>query len=154
MASNIEQLIDEKIRARNEEIQQLAELKKMAKNPELAELMRQIGSAAADNGNGTPKPSVGTARKDVVVGPSDKRSRNGLTDAVTKAVAEFGTYRFIIHDVVRRVENSGFHFVAKNHRIAVSSVLEKLLARGIIKLAQKRVGNAPHVYEYLGERKA
>ncbi|MGD0301220.1 MAG: hypothetical protein ABSE86_29435 [Bryobacteraceae bacterium] len=152
MENDAEQLIDEEIRAHHEEIEQLKVLKKMSKNPKLAALMRKIGDAATANGNGVHKPSTDSAPRNPP--PADKRSRNGLTDAVTKAVGQFGNQRFVIHDVVKKVEASGFKFVAKDHRIAVSAVLDKLLKRGVIYIAEKRVGNAPHLYEYLGERKA
>jgi hypothetical protein len=161
MASDFEQLIDEEIRqlqaVKDEEIQQLQALKKMASKPRMVALMREIvvcanGTAVAPQQPPPPAPSP-AGQKIISHGdlPVHKSAPNGLTAAVLAAVRSFDG-RFRVHDVERKMLDAGFPFVAKDRRVAISGVLERMVKdTHTAKLVHKGKGGKPNVYEYTGD---
>jgi hypothetical protein len=136
----IEQVIDD-------EIQQLTDLKRLAKNPKMVELMRRL--VAASSNGGEPE----TPKRTMPAPPSRNLTKpNGLSDQVLAAVRDLKR-NFSSVDVMNHVLQSGFEFVSKNPRSAVVPPLDKMLKKkGIIRIARKGVGNQPALYDYVGEK--
>jgi hypothetical protein len=136
----------------DEEIRQLQELKRMAGNPRLLDLMRRIVQATDMNGaqriTGIPGP-VFTSPKPKLARKSAK-SPNGLTKAVREIAASLGK-PFTIPQMMQALEVSEFKFVGQNRQAATSSAVKALARKNIIKLSQRGAGPNPHWYEYVGE---
>ncbi|MCU1301639.1 MAG: hypothetical protein JWQ87_1923 [Candidatus Sulfotelmatobacter sp.] len=124
----------------DEEIRRLQQLRLMAEDPHMLELMRKVSGA-----NG--KPPV----KAVAVEPTPKRpdrlaSRGvGLTDGCIQAVGQLGGV-FTIHEVKAQLENNGVAIGAAKPMIAISGVLQRLVERGAIEIVQKGKAGLPSQY--------
>jgi hypothetical protein len=151
------QLIDEIF---DEEIRQLGELKRMASNPRLVELMRRIVSAhdgKSREGMETRKvsdnPTFATRKaepQNVVVDSSTGNGPNGLSKVLYKTVHDFGL-TFTIATLVERMLGDGFRFTAKNPKVAVAGPLELLVKKGKVRKVRAGIGSEPNIYEFVGQ---
>lgn len=138
MTSIVEQLI-------NDQIHILQDLKRVASNPDGLRLMRQIVKAAE-----SAQPD---SRNDREPDSDEDDEQNGqapitaLTPAVLETLKTFGKSQFTVHDVVERMQSTGFKFAAKNPRVAVSSILQKLVENGQLRIVRHGTGGRPHAYE-------
>jgi hypothetical protein len=136
----------------DEEIRQLQELKRMAGNPRLLDLMRRIVQATDTDGR---QPSANI--REPIPAPSkprparkSDRSPNGLTQAVRERAALLGK-AFTIPQMMQALEASGFEFVGQDHQAATSSAVKALAGKEILKLTRRGSGPNPHWYEYVGK---
>lgn len=143
---SIERILDDRIR-------QIQELKRMALDPHLLDLMRQI--VGAHNGNSRAPASkqlritelqenTQSAEKPATYSP------NGLTAATFSAIERIGT-RFTIPDVVEALHRDGFKFVASKPKVAVAAPLKSFVKRGDVRLVKRGVGSEPSVYEFVAK---
>lgn len=146
----IEEIIDA-------EIQQLSELKRMAQNPRMLEIMRQI----VGNGN---QPKIGPVRKFDIsemrsappltgaeIIAERKSAPNGLSTAVGEAVKEMnGT--FTLSDIVTKLLRNEFSFVSSSPRVAVGAPVDRLIEKGLVELVERGSGSEPNKYQYVGEK--
>ena len=150
MDQSIEQLIDA-------EIQQLVELKRMAKNPRMVELMRQlvvgspngVQSAAATPAADVPaRRASGTKASDTT---TNSTAPNGLSSAVLQAARTLRT-GFSTAGIVEHLNKTGFQFISKSPKVAVAAPLERMLKKKLLRMSHKGTGNQPHLYDYIGEK--
>jgi hypothetical protein len=146
--SSVDHFIEAELQKARDHQQKLEQLKKLAADPEMFRLMKQlvakVNGAARVEGNAriekSPKESPTTEH-------AIKSVPNGLTDEVTKIVQGFGTHRFSVSDIKTRLDQVGFELRAKEPRTALGSVMERLRTRGVVKLVTKGKGGSPNVYE-------
>src|SRR6059058_3331554 len=112
----------------DENIRDLQELKRMAANPYMVDAMRRI---LADLDGGAP------------------RTHNGLTASTLDVIRSFDR-PFTVPDIVKALKESGFEFAARKPGLAVAAPLKRLEKRGLVRMVKARVGNEPHLYEYIG----
>ena len=143
-----EEIIDAKIRELEAEKQQLAEFKRLAKNPRMVELMRDVVGAMG-NGVSAHSPTVPPQLKLRPITAERKSAPNGLTTAVMEAAKVLRT-GFSNVDIVDHLNKIGFSFVSANPRVAVSAPLERMLDKGVLKLVRHGTGNQPNLYDYIG----
>jgi hypothetical protein len=125
------------------EIEQLLALKQMLRNPRMFERIRQFVLPP----HGT-FPEVGPDNN----GASASSAPNGLSAAAGLAVRSTKGAKFTILDIRKRMEASGFRFVAKDPRVAISAVVIKLIRKQkTVKLVHKGRGGKPNIYEYVGD---
>ena len=136
----------------DEEIRKLQELKQMAGNPRILDLIRRI--VQATDTNSTQPINQASEHKAPPAKPSlakkNNKSPNGLTPAVQVAAASLGK-AFTVPQMVQMLDASGFEFVGQDHQAATSSAVKALVKRKLIRLARKGSGPNPHWYEYAGE---
>ena len=83
-------------------------------------------------------------------GASANSAPNGLSAAAGVAVRSTKEAKFTILDIRKRMEASGFRFVAKDPRVAISAVVIKLIRKQkTVKLVHKGRGGKPNIYEYV-----
>ena len=144
----------------DEELRQLTELRKMAENPRLFGLMRQL-VAAVEGANGTtPKPQHNMsggrelkAQDTLFSLKPTKSSRflpNGLTDVATSTIKTLNK-TFTTSTLVDAMEDTGYKFTSAKPRIAVAGVMKALIKRKQIRLIERGVGSMPHTYEFIGQ---
>lgn len=131
-----------------DEIKQLRELEKMAENPRMVELMRRLVFNSS-NGTSANAPSQPQGAVKPPAKPVTKFASNGLSMAVLDAVRARTSGPFTVYDIVGDLSGSGFQFVAKTPRVAVHSVIERLLKKGVLTLVDRGHGNNPHKYHYV-----
>jgi hypothetical protein len=137
----------------DEEIQQIIALKRMAANPRLLDLMRQIVKASDEQGADevVPKqpnlPNI-TTEDEGTTEVQASYMPNGLTDATFKVVSTIGR-PFTIPDVVDSLNRTGFKFIASKPKVAVAAPLKAFLKRGQIRLVDRGFGSAPNTYEFV-----
>lgn len=143
------QVIDDLL---DEEIRQLTELKSMAANPRLLDMMRKIVAASTES---TPVrqqqpnlPGVTPGKPQDVAEPVSYLP-NGLTPATLEAMRTMGR-PFTIPDIVDKLNRSGFKFVASKPKVAVAAPLKAFLKRGEVKMVKRGFGSEPNVYEFVG----
>lgn len=138
----------------DDEIRQLLELKKMAANPRMVEIMKKI--ATDSNGNQPPTTSDFSSIPPSAKAPvkinrraPKKHSPNGLADVVSKTAESFGSQEYTIPAIVEKMEAAQYAFTAKDHRVAVSQAFKRLVKRRRAVLVSKGDGNAntPYVYK-------
>jgi hypothetical protein len=155
MAQSIEDLIDA-------EIQQLNEFKRMAKNPRMVALMREL--VTRSNGvnaapAGPPQPPTPGVYTPPRIAPHKiggaatgrKTAPNGLSKAVAEAVKTIKPH-FSNSELAEYVLGQGFHFVSKSPRVAVMAPMEKLLKAKVIRMSRRGNGTQPHLYEYIRDK--
>jgi len=113
--------------------------------------MREI-VLASSNGVSPSTPALAHVPPTKKVKPaakpnSNKWAANGLSEAVLVAARARKT--FTIPRIVEDMKATGFQFVAKNPRVAVHKVIEKLAEKGAVRIAEHGTGNTPHTYEYV-----
>jgi hypothetical protein len=138
----------------DEEIRQLNDLKRMASNPRLVDLMRKIVEASNGTGRMAPqttpetlRPSVAPRRQIVV----KSYHPTGLTAAVHSVVSNLDGGLFTIPSVVKILTESGFNFTAANPKVAVAGPINAFLKRGTIRLVRAGTGSEPNQYEFVGQ---
>lgn len=114
----------------DEQIRLLSELKRFASNPAALELMRKFTSPASP-----PTPLLQTETPNAVNGQRKTRSKShyqqgNLYGAVERAMHNFPSPQFDIRELVDHMEEGGYHFVAKNPRVAVWSIMQKMVKEG------------------------
>ena len=153
MDQSLEDLIDA-------EIQQLHEFKRMAKNPRMVALMRELvtrspkgaGDASTPAPPTPPAPlSPVTTHRSVSRTGERRTTPNGLAAAVAEAVRTVKPH-FSNTGLAQYMISRGFQFVSKSPRVAVMAPMEKLLEAKIVRISRKGFGTQPHLYEYVGER--
>lgn len=144
-----EEIIDAKIQELEAEKQELAELKRLAKNPRMVELMRHVVGATSNGAVphqpvSPPRPPQQGTRH-----TQWKSAPNGLSIAVLEAAKILKT-GFSNADVVNHLNKIEFPFVSANPRVAVSAPLERLVDKEVLKLVRRGTGNLPNLYDYIG----
>ena len=136
------------------EIQDIIALKRMAANPRLVDLMRQIAAASDGRDDATTEvrnqqtlPGIAETAEGASRGNS---LPNGLTEAAWKAVSAIGR-PFTIPDIVESLQKTGFKFVASKPKVAVAAPVKAFLKRGQIRLVKPGIGSEPNQYEFVGE---
>lgn len=139
----------------DQRIHDLTELKRMAGDPSLLEVMRSIVAAAPTNGvnghrNAPPKfYSNGHHESSAATNHRSEFRATGLTSAV-RAFVESAKGPFSISDATASLKNSGFRFTAASPRIAVSAPIRAMHTNGELRLVREGKGNAPNLYEFAG----
>jgi hypothetical protein len=146
-SKSIDQLIDA-------EIQQLVEFKRMARNPRMVELMRQlvVGSPNGDPSGEAPAVLQAQLRKSPATKTGDSTTApNGLSAAVLEAARTLRT-GFSSAAIVEHLNETGFQFVSKSPKVAVSAPLERMLKNKLLRVSHRGTGNQPHLYDYIGDK--
>lgn len=116
-------------------IKKLRELKRIASDPEMLQLLEGFVTA---NGN---KPEAAEASRLNAV-PRKGEQKNAALSAVSGM-----TGRFTASDIVDVMKEAGFTFAAHSPTIAVNGVLRRLVKSGGLTIAVKGSGRAGHQYE-------
>lgn len=151
MGDHLEELIDAEIR-------QLTELKRMAKNPRMVALMRDLVTRST---NGATSETVAIPAQAIRTRAATRTSPprksagaratapNGLSKAVAEAVKTIKPH-FSNSDLADYMVSQGFVFVSNHPRLAVMAPMEKLLKMKIVRISKKGQGSQPNLYEYVG----
>jgi hypothetical protein len=134
---NIDQIIDAKI-------QQLTELKRMGKDPQMLALMREmVGGANGEHHNAAPQTNGHTGEQ------KEERSTapNGLAVATLEGVRTIGK-NFSLAELAEYMKKSGFAFVSEYPRVAVGPPIERLIKKELVRLVKRGKGNQPSIYAY------
>lgn len=161
----VEQILDEEIRL-------LVDLKRMAADSRLLDLMRRVVAAAdavdansVDRNpsreekeapelrhlNNVPSGYVGSNVSNGSSGSKHSNPSNGGMGETAIAVMRGRTDEFSAVDIVNEMKRNGFHFEAKDPRIAVWSVIQRLKAKGQLNVASQGGGKHPGTYAWVRE---
>ena len=127
--SSVDHFLEIELQKARDHQQKLEQLKKLASDPEMFRLMKQLvakvngaarveGSSSVEKGPNRPPPTEHAI----------KSVPNGLTEEVTKIVQSFGSNRFAVADIKTRLDQVGFAVRAKEPRTALGSVMDRLRA--------------------------
>jgi hypothetical protein len=133
-----------------------AEISRIAGNPKGLALMREIIRAVdkAESADDTEQPlnpkMLGVRNKSKQdARQGEPYAPNGLTKASWEAMRSIGG-PFTIADVVDRLNNSGFKFVASKPKVAVAAPIKAYEKRKFIRLVKRGTGSDPNTYELTG----
>jgi hypothetical protein len=124
----------------DEQIQRLQELRRIVADPAMASLLDQL--MASKNG----RSNLPHADKQ---GERKAKKKGTFVSKIDETCKSFGSERFTIGDVIRKFENAGNTFNAKDKSVAVYSAMKRLEGRGMLKVVVKGAGAKPSLYEYI-----
>jgi hypothetical protein len=147
----------------DEEFRQLTELKRMALNPRLVELMRRIVKAVDAAGKSSQEEVIQSTHK---ISPlrenkiqdtapvAEKSFRpNGLTAATLEAVKAI-RHGITIPMVVDHMLKAGFRFTAANPKTAVAGPINAFVKKKLLRKVHSGIGSDPNIYEFIGQESA
>jgi hypothetical protein len=146
--SSVDHFLEIELQKARDHQQKLEQLKKLAADPEMFRLMKQL--VAKVNGAARVEGSLSVEKSPNGPPSTDHATNsvpNGLTDEVTKIVKSFGSNRFGVPDIKTRLDEVGFELRAKEPRSALGSVMDRLRRRGVVRLVTKGKGGSLNVYE-------
>lgn len=125
-------------------ISKLRKLEELASDPEMADMMKEIGRAVAMDGQSITPPTVNH------VAPGDEPGPTlGPKAAVQSALPAFINRKFTHNDVIKELSSRGYHFNAKNVPVTVSGILKRLAEEGPMKKVEGKTGpNGATLYEF------
>ncbi len=144
MSHNPLSLIDEKIR-------RLQDLRRIAEDPEMVDMMRLISNTNGYHPIEKAKSLKSTQGSDLTTSASKfskKTDRVGLTKGVEQAVVKQVDV-FTIHDVFRSLMENGIKIGAAKPLIGISGILQRLEKRGLIECIEKGKAGRPSHYRTL-----
>jgi len=109
----------------DEKIRKLEQIKKLAADPEMAELLLELVTKNGD------KPRISTK-----IEGNGKRTKGEFMETVEKLCLTFPS-RFTVNDVVIGLQNGGYTFTAHNPSVATYSALRRLTKHHVISLLEK-----------------
>jgi hypothetical protein len=131
-------------------IAKLKKLEELASDPEMADMMKEIGRAVAMEGAGVPastphEPDVPHAKPPIT---APIRSL-GPKAAVRSTLHAFVGKQFTHNDVLAELRSKGYVFNAKNAPVTVSGILKRLVhPDGELKKIEGKIGpNGATIYE-------
>lgn len=129
----------------DEEIRRLQELRRLAENPRMLDLMRSVvnsTSVAPPGGLSVAVPENNWHQ------PQPKGRFTGLTDAIIGIVNEM-TGVFTLRDVDEKLK--AHQTLANSAKPSISGVLQRLVERGLIESVERGVAGQPSKYRRVQE---
>jgi hypothetical protein len=132
----------------DERIRKLQELRRLASDPEMLHLLRELVDDSANRNESAaeaPAPSAAVAPVAITREPRMRRPRKGALIKTASRVVDTLAGEYDFHAVMDRMREVGFQFAGKPE-VAVNGVLRKLLKRKRIVLVEEGVGRTPNKY--------
>lgn len=114
-----------------ERMRKLEALLELAEDPEMDEFILEKSSA---NGNG--KPPIQTRANSNNGHSSKKAARGRLLEVIERTCLEMPN-KFTISEIVKRLQDNGYRFAAKDAQVSTYSALRRLKDKGIVNVAEE-----------------
>jgi hypothetical protein len=130
----------------DDRIRKLQELRRIASDPELADLLAELVSV---NGHQNQRSPFGN--KPVVEVNAGLEPEFGQFTRIVRQVCSTLPGRFSIRDVMRELEKISYQITAQKPLVAVGGVLRKLAdpKRKVLRLVEESSGRKPNFYEFI-----
>jgi hypothetical protein len=135
----------------DQQIRDLMELRRIASNPAMAELLESLISR-----NGAKRVSHSSLPDEASLfrqTETNAKDQDSLTETVKKVCASFG-HDFTLPEVRKKMDEMKFVFTAQNPDVGIGTVVRRMRDKGEVHIVRRGSGRKPHVLRYQDSAKA